>query len=50
MAVKQASNAGKPGDWNYIQGILRNLAMRQIHTLEQADEYDCERDRALWKL
>lgn len=46
-AFEQASNAGKPGDWNYIQGILRNLAMRQIRTLDQADDYDFERDTKL---
>ena len=46
-AFEQASNAGKPGDWNYIQGVLRNLGMRQIRTLDQADDYDFERDAKL---
>lgn len=46
-AFEQASNAGKPGDWNYIQGVLRNLGMRQIRTLDQADDYDFERDTKL---
>jgi hypothetical protein len=43
-AFEQASNAGKPGDWNYIGGVLRNLHQRGIKTLDQADDYDFERD------
>lgn len=43
-AFEQAANAGKPGDWNYIQGVLRNLYQRNIKTLDQADDYDFERD------
>lgn len=41
---EQASNAGKPGDWNYIHGILRNLHQRNINTLDAADDYDLERE------
>lgn len=43
-AFEQASNAGKPGDWNYIGGILRNLHQRNIKTLEEADNYDLDRE------
>lgn len=46
-AFEQAANAGKPGDWNYIQGVLRNLYQRNIKTLDQADDYDFERDTKL---
>jgi DnaD/phage-associated family protein len=43
-AFEQAANAGKAGNWNYIDGILRNLHQRGIQTLEQADDYDFERN------
>lgn len=46
-AFEQAANAGKPGDWNYIQGVLRNLYQRNIKTLEQVEDYDFERDSKL---
>lgn len=41
-AFEQASNAGNPGDWNYINGILKNLRVRGITTLAQAEDYDFE--------
>lgn len=43
-AFEQASNAGNPGDWNYINGILKNLRVRGITTLAQAEDYDFERE------
>ncbi len=43
-AFEQAAAAGKPGDWNYIQGVLRKLRQRDIKTLDQADSFDFERD------
>lgn len=39
-AFEQASAAGKPADWRYINGILDNLRERGITTLEQAEDYD----------
>lgn len=42
-AFESAANAGKPGDWNYINGTLRNLQQRGIETIEQAEEYDFSR-------
>lgn len=44
-AFEQASTAGKAGDWNYINGVLANLHKRNITTLDQAVDYDVERDR-----
>lgn len=43
-AFEQASNAGNPGDWNYINGVLKNLHIRGITTLAQAEDYDFERN------
>ena len=42
-AFEQASNAGHPGEWNYINGILKNLSMRNITTLGQAEQCDLDR-------
>lgn len=42
-AFESAANAGKPGDWNYINGTLRNLQQRGIGTIEQAEAYDFAR-------
>lgn len=39
-AFEQAANAGKPGNWNYINGVLRQLYNRGISTMEQAEDYD----------
>lgn len=41
-AFEQAANAGKPGDWRYINGVLAKLHQRGITTLEQAENYDAE--------
>ncbi len=42
-AFEQASNAGHPGEWNYINGILKKLSMRNITTLGQAEQSDLDR-------
>ena len=42
-AFEAASNAGKPGDWRYIQGVLANLSRRGILTLADAEDYDDDR-------
>ena len=39
-AVSQAAIAGKSGNWNYINGILDRLALRDIRTKAQALEWD----------
>lgn len=39
-AFEQAANAGKPGNWNYINGVLRRLHERNIQTIAQAEDYD----------
>lgn len=43
-AFEQAALAGKQGDWKYIDGVLGRLAQRGISTLDQAEEYDLDRD------
>lgn len=43
-AFQQATNAGNPGDWNYINGVLKRLHARGITTLAQAEDYDDERN------
>lgn len=42
-AFEAASNAGKPGDWSYIRGVLAKLCQRQIKTLGDAEDYDWSR-------
>jgi len=42
-AFEQALQNGRPGNWNYINGILRNLESRGIDSLEQAEDFDGER-------
>lgn len=42
-AFETAASAGKPGDWNYINGVLEKLAQRGIRTLRQAEDFDYER-------
>ena len=42
-AFEQASDAGKAGDWKYINGVLRNLQQRGIDTVVSAEDYDYER-------
>lgn len=43
-AFEQAALSGKPGDWNYINGVLKRLTHRGISTLSQAEDYDFERE------
>lgn len=43
-AFENASAAGKPGDWKYINGILEKLGQRGIRTLREAEEYDINRE------
>ena len=43
-AFEAASNAGKPGDWRYINGVLDRLRQRGICTLRDAEAYDLDRD------
>lgn len=42
-AFEQSARAGRPADWNYIEGVLKNLSQRGITTLAQAEQYDEER-------
>lgn len=42
-AFEAASNAGKPGDWRYINGVLTRLRQRGIRTLKEAEDYDAGR-------
>ena len=42
-AFEAASNAGKPGDWRYINGVLTRLRQRGIRTLQEAEDYDAGR-------
>lgn len=42
-SFEQAAMAGKPGNWNYINGILANLAQRGIKTLADAENFDYDR-------
>lgn len=42
-AFEVAAVAGKPGNWPYIEGILDNLAARDIHTVAQARAWDEDR-------
>ena len=44
-AFEQAVAAGKPADWNYINGILKNLKRRNIQSIEEAEDYEYERDQ-----
>ena len=44
-AFEQAVYAGKPGNWNYINGVLARLSQRGITTLADAEAYDDERYR-----
>lgn len=43
-AFENASAAGKPGDWKYINGILEKLRQRNIRTLREAEDYDINRE------
>lgn len=41
-AFEQATMGGAPGNWNYINGVLRNLHARGITTLGHAEAFDYE--------
>lgn len=41
---EQAAMAGRPRNWNYIDGVMRKLAWRGIDTVEKAEDYDYERE------
>jgi hypothetical protein len=43
-AFEQASNAGKPGDWRYINGVMGNLHRRSIESMDDVEDYDYDRD------
>lgn len=43
-AFEQAADAGKPGNWRYIGAVMGRLGQRGIKTIEQAEDYDYERD------
>lgn len=42
-AFEAANNAGKPGDWRYILGVLGRLSQRGIDSLDQAEGFDYDR-------
>lgn len=42
-AFEAACNAGCPGDWRYINGVLERLHQRGIKTLAEAEAYDLDR-------
>jgi hypothetical protein len=42
-AFEAAGNAGKAGDWKYINGVLGKLHQRNIRTLGDAENYDFDR-------
>lgn len=42
-AFEAAADAGKPGNWQYIQGVLNTLRERNIETVDEAEQYDVER-------
>lgn len=46
-AFEQAADAGEPGNWRYIIGVMAKLGQRGIKTIEQAEDYDYERDRRI---
>lgn len=39
-AFQTANEAGKPGDWRYIEGILGRMYQRGLDTSEAADDFD----------
>ena len=43
-AFEQAANIGKPGDWRYINAVLGRLYQRGITTIQQAEDYDIDRE------
>lgn len=42
-AFEKAHDAGKPRDWNYVEGVMERLAARDITTVQQAREWDYRR-------
>lgn len=42
-AFEQANKAAKPGDWRYIEGVLRKQHQRGITSLDAAEDHDIER-------
>lgn len=42
-AFEKAHDAGKPRDWNYVEGVMDRLAARDITTVQQAREWDYRR-------
>lgn len=44
---EQAGKVGSPGNWNYIDGCMARIHQRGITTLEQAEDYDFEREERL---
>lgn len=39
-AFEKAVEAGAPGSWNYVAGVMERLAMREIYTLAEAKAFD----------
>ena len=44
-AFEAAAAAGHTGEWDYVYGVLRRLAVRGIADLGDAEEYDMENGR-----
>ena len=42
-AFQQAAQAGRPGSWPYIEGVLGRLHRRGVRNLNAAEDYDYER-------
>lgn len=42
-AFEAAAEAGSPGNWRYIRGVMAKLHGRKITTLDQADTFDYDR-------
>ena len=45
-AFRIASDSGKGGDWNYINGILTRFHQRGIKTVDDAEDFQADRDMA----
>ncbi len=45
-AFRIAAESGKGGDWKYINGILTRFHQRGIKTVEQAENFQADRDMA----
>lgn len=44
-AFEAAAAAGHTGEWDYVYGVLRRLAVRGIADLGDAEEYEMENGR-----